>query len=225
VNACAKIEEIWNDTQAHVRTTWEDLKFGGKAVMGKVEVELAVAGAKLQGLDADAVREEAERDRIENMEHALKATNKAKDAITSAAASKAEDITDFQKKALEEIALKWHATTSAIDTEAQTRMNNAETELEKAKKELDAAIKQAEEAGKVKLGDEPAWAKRHGLPDKDEVAEMIARTTVMGTFSPFALRGLGRDKPAEETARNTGMTAHEVERLHRYMRNNRLSFA
>jgi len=225
VNVCAKIESIWNDTQAYVKNLWEDLKFGGKALMGKVEVELAVAGAKLQGLDADAIRKEAERDHIENMEHALKATNKAKDAITSAAAGKAEDITDFQKKALEEIALKWNATTSTIDNEARTRTNNAKSELENARRELEAAMKQAEEAGKVKLGDEPAWAKRHGLPDPDEVAQTIARTTVMGTFSPLALRGLGKDKPAEETARNTGQIVHGVDRLHRYIRNNRLSFA
>ncbi len=225
VNVCAKIESIWNNTQAYVKNTWEDLKFGGKALMGKVEVELAVANAKLQGLDADAIREKAERDRIENMEDALKATNKAKDAITSATASKSKDITDFQKKALEKIALKWNATTSTIDNEAKTRTNNAKTELKNAKRELEAAMKQAEEAGKVKLGAEPAWAKRHGLPDPDEVAQTIARTTVMGTFNPFALRGLGKDKPAEETARNTGQIVHGVDRLHRYMRNNRLSFA
>jgi hypothetical protein len=218
VNVCAKIENIWNETQAKVRKAWEDMKLGGKAILSKLEMELVVAATKATGGDAEAVRQSLWGDYIEDMQHAVAENQNAKDAITSAAESTAEDISGFQQKALEEIALKWNATTEAIDAEAKTRKSNAETELENAKKELDEAMKAARDALKLKLDAEPAGAKRHDRPDPDKVAEMIARTTVMGTFSPFALRGLGADRPAEETAKNTRKTAEELVQMRHYMR-------
>lgn len=225
VKFASAVQTAWAHAQAAVKKGWENLKADTKGALGLIEIELTVLGAKVQGLDATAVRREAEADFAAEWAPIDEAREDRLKQIGEDEKKRIKEIEKAREDAIKAAADKWSATTQAIDNEAKTRTNNAKTELENAKRELEAAMKQAEEAGKVKLGDEPAWAKRHGLPDPDDVAEMIDRTTVMGTFSPFALRGLGRDKPAEETARNTGMTAHEVERLHRYMRNNRLSFA
>jgi hypothetical protein len=180
-NATAKIKTLWAEMIGWMEKKWNAFKISG--FTETLASWFAPIFAKLQGVSV----EDTQKALQEDFSRARTAQPQKDADIDAATKAKTDEIEKERKGTEDELAKdKLRA-----DKDRQGRIDAAQGDVAAARKELDDAVAKAREARDNAAGgpEMPAYAPPGAIPDISNLAG--AKASVLGTFSGYALGGLG----------------------------------
>jgi hypothetical protein len=215
-NATAKVKTLWAEMIGWMEKKWNAFKLSG--FTETLASWFAPIFARLQGVSV----EETQKALTEDFARGRTAQPKKDVEIDAATKAKTDQIEQERKGTEDELARdKLRA-----DKERQGRIDAAQADVATARKELDDAVGKAREArDKAAAGgpQAPGYVPPGSIPDISNLAG--AKASVEGTFSGYALPGLGGASSVEEKmeghlariSENTDRQNAALERLERNM--------
>ncbi|MCA9251267.1 MAG: hypothetical protein KDA54_09035 [Phycisphaerales bacterium] len=219
------LEVAWIETTSFLSKTWTAFTGGfkkawGSAINFTTKRLLELQGLFDDGLDVNAAKQMADTD--------LADTNAEIDRQTIAALASREkqrqngrnSASELNDATLAEIGRQFDEAQQALDDETSAKVAATKQALADARSELDSALATAR-AKRDAIDSEPGVPRRKfadplaGLEDRlSGLGDTVARKlSVVGTFNPAAIAGLGGGNAAERTARASEQTAKNTKRL------------
>jgi len=238
VEFVADVQSLWANLVGFLRSTWAKFSTWHARAVEHSANWIAKRWLELQGvwdrsLDVEAAKAEVDRQSKQRFDEIA---DKERADLEEIEKKKNEALVEAVKRRDERLASIGAAETEnerRQRAEREQRLRDSEAELNKAKADLDAARAAAAQKRKEV---EPAAARALRRPAVDPLADlddrisgladlMAGKLSIMGTFNPMAVAGLGAASAEERTAQNTEQIAKHTKRLVDAATVGRLSFA
>ena len=219
------LEVAWIETTAFLSKAWTGFTSGfqkswGSAVNWTTKRLLELQGLFDDGLDVDAAKRMAD----EGLADANAQIDRQRDAALAARERQRQNerstASELNDATLAEIGRQFDDAQQALDDETSAKVAATKQALADARSELDSALATAR-AKRDAIDSEPGVPRRKfadplaGLEDRlSGLGDTVARKlSVVGTFNPAAIAGLGGGNAAERTAKASEQTAKNTKRL------------
>lgn len=222
------LEVAWIETTAFLSKTWTNFTSDIKEAWHLVQTWLTkrwIDAMKLFGRlteeQARAAKEMADEDFADTARDIEEKRTKAIDTREARRRREREQARTVHEAALAEIGRQFEEAQQALERETGEKVAQTRRALEEARRKLDEALAEARRKREEAEAADGAGPKRLPVSPLKELEERIAelgdvvagKISVVGTFNPAALQGLGGGDAMERTARATEQTAKHTKRL------------